>query len=106
MADYTCQRRMGEPLADAVRRVAIDAVYFERDNGGTMHTSGETAGNAVAGLIVEYVASFDPRAAFRILREFGHNIPETHQELQGGERFDAAVRELGVVPLLEDGERV
>lgn len=44
-------RRPGEPLIDAARRVAIDAVYAARDSGGTMHTAGAAAADAVLDLL-------------------------------------------------------
>lgn len=51
MAD-PAERRPGEPLVDAARRVAIDAVYRERDAiGGTMHTAGAAAADAVLALL-------------------------------------------------------
>jgi hypothetical protein len=107
VSGFRCQRRPDETIGDAATRCATDAVYHERDRGGDMHTAGELAADAVLGLVVEWLAKdVNPRVAFRLLRALGHNIPETHQELQGGEQFDAAVRELGVVPLLEGGERL
>jgi hypothetical protein len=45
------ERRPGEPLVDAARREAIDAVYYERDHGGTMHTAGAAAADAVLALL-------------------------------------------------------
>jgi hypothetical protein len=44
-------RRPDEPLVDACRRVAIDAVYQARDSGGTMHTAGAAAADAVLALL-------------------------------------------------------
>jgi hypothetical protein len=40
-------QRVDESVHDAARRVAIDAVYAARDDGGTMHTAGEAAADAV-----------------------------------------------------------
>lgn len=45
------ERRTGEQLRDAARRVAIDAVYHARESGGTMHTAGEQAAAAVLALL-------------------------------------------------------
>lgn len=44
-------RRANETLVDAARRCAIDAVYYERDHGGNMHTAGEAAADAVLTLL-------------------------------------------------------
>ncbi len=44
-------RRPGESLLDAAHRVAIDAVYYERDHGGDMHTAGAAAADAVLALL-------------------------------------------------------
>lgn len=44
-------RRPDESLIDAARRCAIDAVYYERDHGGNMHTAGEAAADAVLALL-------------------------------------------------------
>lgn len=36
-------------------RVAIDAVYHERDRGGTMHTAGEAAARSALAVVAEYL---------------------------------------------------
>lgn len=36
-------QRVDESVHDAARRVAIDAVYAARNDGGTMHTAGDRA---------------------------------------------------------------
>ena len=51
MSAVGAQRRSGESLEDAARRVAIDAVYEARDSGGTMHQAGELAADRVLGLL-------------------------------------------------------
>jgi hypothetical protein len=40
-------QRIDESVHEAARRVAIDAVYAARNDGGTMHTAGEAAADAV-----------------------------------------------------------
>lgn len=56
------ERRPDESLQDAARRCAIDAVYFERDAGGTMHTAGAAAADAVLALLSEDLDAMTDRA--------------------------------------------
>lgn len=57
-------RRVDESIGAAARREAIDAVYYERDHGGDMHTAGAAAADAVLHL----VAAAEPDLWHAVLR--------------------------------------
>lgn len=44
-----------ETIREQATRLAIDAVYHERENGGTMHTAGEAAADVVLRVIKEHL---------------------------------------------------
>ena len=53
--------RSGETLADACQRVAIDALYETRNDGGTMHDAGIAAGDAARACVAQWFRVTDFR---------------------------------------------
>lgn len=54
----SAERRPGEPLVNACRRVAIDALYATRDAGRDMHAAGAAAADAVLELLAPVECHF------------------------------------------------
>lgn len=44
-----------ETIREQARRLAIDAVYYQRDHGGTMHTAGAAAADIALAVVKEYL---------------------------------------------------
>jgi hypothetical protein len=106
--------REGEPLLDAARRVAIDAIYHERDAGRTMEDAGKRAASHVLAVIIDALRAGpqppdrwdDFTAAIRWLDE-QRTPPIIRAMTAMAERHDQLVQEhgfthTGTVPMREE----